>query len=297
MTYATAIATLVGLLFVGVVWMLLTAGDRKLFTGRLVGQAVKTVVIAGLISTASLLYREPGGLLSISGLFFVVLVGFSLYAWWYWTKQKLLEQDDVSLLRYEAPRAFAFWALATLSLLIGLTAKQLRYREAVETAGLMLLIVPATAIVFLPPLLTYVHGRWQRIPVVVKFREPWRLPIREEAPVIEPSADAVRVFFEVPVRENAEDSVYFDVSVPRRTTLGRVFHHLLYQHNVQERSRRQIAIALDNKSDFVYGWLLYRKRKRWWGTYKDYLDLEGPVRGSDLVNGERVYAERVRVWE
>ena len=133
--------------------------------------------------------------------------------------------------------------------------------------------------------------------MVVQYREPWRLPVRKEAPVIEPSADAVRLFFEVPVHEQTDDSVYFDVSVPRRTTLGRVFHHLLYQHNVQERSHRRISIALDNKSDFVYGWLLYRKRKRWWGRYKDFLDLETTVRNSDLINGERLYAERVRIWE
>ncbi|WP_116127002.1 TssN family type VI secretion system protein [Lewinella sp. IMCC34183] len=296
MSYSTASILLAIMLLVGVVWMFATRGEKKIFTGKLVGLALRTVGFSVLFATAGLLYREPVGWLSIPGLFLLLTVIYSLFAWWYWHKQQLVYLDERAILQWEFPQAFSLWALSSLVLLGGLVAKQLRYAEG-GAAGAMLYVVPAALVMLLPPVVVYAHRMWLRIPIVIRFREPWMLPLRQDAPVIEPSADAVRLFFEIPIREEGPESVSFDVSVPRRTSLSQVFHHLLYEHNVHDRSHRRIAIAYNNKSDYLYGWLLFRRRRKWWGPYRDYLAMEDPLRQTDLMNGETVYAERVRVWE
>ncbi len=292
----TAIIVLFILLIAGILWMFATRGDKKIFTGKLVGLALKTFVFGGLVSALGLLYHDPLRWLDLQGLFLVVILVFSLFTWWYWHKQNLLELDYVSLLRWEFPQAFSVWALATLALFGGLLAKQLRFDLGAD-AGTMLYVAAGTLVLLLPLAFVLGYRLWCRIPVIIKYRQPWMLPVNREAPVVEPSADALRLFFEVPVREEGKESVAFDVRVPRRITLGQVFHHLLYQHNVQERSHRRIDIAYQNKSEYVYGWLLFRNRRRWWGPYRDYVEMEAPVKESDLVNGERLYAERVRIWE
>lgn len=295
MNYQNAIIALVILLILSVVWMFATSGDKKIFTGKMVGLALKTVAIATLFGALSLLYNRPVDWLNTSGLFLILLIAFGLFSWWYWNKQQLFDLDEKALFQWEFPQAFTIWSLATLVLLAVLWAKHLRYPGA--AAGAMFIVAPASLSLLLPLFVVFAFRRWNLIPIKIDYREAWQLPVNQDAPVIEPSADALRVFFEIPVKEKSEDFVQFDVRVPRRTSLGQVFHHLLFQHNVQERSHRRIAIAYENKSDYVYGWLLYRDRKKWWWRYREYLDMESPVRQTDLINGERIYAERVRVWE
>jgi hypothetical protein len=296
-TYKTAIIVMIVLLVASIVWMFATSGEKKIFTGKMVGLALKTVVISTLFGAAALLYKEPLDWLSITGLFCLLLLLFSLFAWWYWHKQKLLDLDESAIFRWEFPQAFSIWALATLVLFCALWARQARYGSGGADAGAMMVVAPASLILLLPMVVAYVHRLWNLIPIVIKYREPWRLPVNQDASVIEPSADALRIFFEIPINEATTEAISFDVSVPRRVCLGQVFHHLLYQHNVQKRAARRIEVAYENKTDYLYGWLLYRNGKRWWWNYRDYLDMDSPVRHSDLINGERIYAERVRVWE
>ncbi|MGB3799251.1 MAG: TssN family type VI secretion system protein [Lewinella sp.] len=300
MTYEGILITLLVLLFLSIAWMYATRGDKKIFTGKLVGLALRTVAVATTFSLLGLLYRQPGNWVGLVGLQLLLFVAFGLFAWWYWHKQRLSELDAPAIRRWELPQAFALWALATLVILSALLAKRLVFPgDAVgNTDGLPLAYAAATSLLLLaPPTILLAYRNWNAIPVVIKYREPWMLPVNRDAPVIEPSADALRIFFEIPVREGDPDTVSYDLSVPRRTSLGQAFHHLLYQHNVQRRSPKQIAIAFENKSDFLYGWLLYRSARSWWGSYRDYLPMEEPLRTTDLQNGEKILAERVRVWE
>lgn len=298
MTYPNAIISLLVLLLVGVVWMFATAGDKRIVNGKTFGLVMKTVATATIFGAAALLYKRPLDLVNATGLLVLLLILFSLFAWWYWHKQHLLEVDESALVQWEFPQAFTIWALATLVITGALWAKQGRYStDAGGDAGAMLVVGMASLVILLPPLTVFGWKKWNRIPIVIKYREPWRLPVNQDAPVIEPSADALRIFFEVPLTEESEESVSFDVRVPRRVALGEIMHHLLYQHNVQERAHRKIVIAYENKADYLYGWLLYRNGKRWWWTYREYLDMGSPIAQSDLINGERIYAERVRIWE
>lgn len=292
----SAIITLCILLLFGIIWMYGTRGEKKIFTGKLVALALKTFVFAALVSAASLLYRQPLRWVDLTGLLLVITGVFTLFSWWYWHKQHLWELDHHALFSWEFPQAFSLWALASLALLGGLVAKQ-TYLGGGGDAGAMIFVTSGTLPILLPPAFALAYRLWGLIPVVIKYREPWRLPVNHDAPVIEPSADSIRLFFEVPIGEGNNEVMHFDVRVPKRINLGQVFHHLLYQHNIQERSHRKIAIAYQNKSDYLYGWLLFRNRRRWWGPYRDYVGMDDPVRESDLINGERLYAERVRVWE
>ncbi|WP_116106518.1 TssN family type VI secretion system protein [Lewinella sp. IMCC34191] len=300
MTYDGIIITLVVMLLLSMVWMYATRGDKKIFTGKLVGLAARTVATATLFALIGLLYRQPGNYIGLVGLQALLFLAFALFAWWYWHKQRLSELDARAIWRWELPQASALWALATLVLLSALLAKRLVFPgdPAGMADGVPLAYAAAASLALLvPPAVLQAYRRWNAIPIVIKYREPWMLPVHRDAPVIEPSADALRIFFEVPVREGDSDTVSYDLSIPRRTSLGQAFHHLLYQHNVQRRSAKQIAIAFENKSDFLYGWLLYRSARSWWGSYRDYLPMEEPLRTTDLKDGERILAERVRVWE
>ena len=300
MTYREVLIALLVLLLLSVIWMYALRGDKKIFTGKLVGLAVRTAAFAAGLSLLGLLYREPRNYIGLVGLQWLLFAGFALFTWWYWNKQRLLELDAHAVRRWEWPQASALWALLAVVVLSALLAKGLVFPGDLSgtDSSLPLAYAAATSLVLLlPPAVVQAYRNWNNIPKVIKYREPWMLPIHREAPVIEPSADALRVFFEIPVRENAPESVAYDLSVPRRTTLGEAFHHLLYQHNVQRRSPQQIAIAFENKSDYLYGWLLYRPGRRWWGSYRDYVAMDEPLRATDLRNGERILAERVRVWE
>lgn len=295
MTYSTAIICLVIFFICSLVWMAITGDDQKVISRKLLKLCVILFIVGTLIGMAGLLYREPVDFFNTVGLALAVMGLFSLYTWWYWHKRSLLDLDVKALVRYELPRAFAVFFIATAAVLHGLWATEVpRYKTA---EGVMLLVAPVTVIILVPLFVVLTHRMWNRIPIVAQFYEHWLLPLDGQVPVIEPTTDAKRIFFKVPVEDDGEDTVDIDINAPNETRLKDIFHHILYRNRIERRGRK-IIIAHQNKREFRYGWLLYRLQYRWyWWDKKIYLEMDGKVRFVDLVDGEVVYAERVRPWE
>ena len=121
--------------------------------------------------------------------------------------------------------------------------------------------------------------------------------LSNEEPVIEPTSDAKRLYFKVPLSEKGAEAVDIDINAPNEEQLKSVFHYVLYK-NRRDGTHHNVQVAMNNKMDFRYGWLLYRLEPRWyWFDKKIYLDLEGKVRFANVLDMDTVYAERVRPWE
>lgn len=295
MTYAVQLIVLAALFIASVIWMVVRKGDRKIFTGKTIKLGIFIFIFSHFISGLALLHNQPKDILSGPALWLVLLLIYGLFTWWYAYKRQLGSLDMQALLQWEFPRVSALAFLGCFCLLNGLWAAEV---PAYQTeAGMMSWISATPLCLALPFLVVYAYKRWNEIPKIIEFKEPWVLPVDKSAPVIEPSGRALRLFFFIPAKENEQDYIQFDVRVPHDTTLADVFHHLLHQHNVQKRSPKQISIARENKKEFLYGWLLYRVRKKWWWRYRDYLDLYSMVKFSDLDSEEQVFAERVPIWE
>ena len=295
MTYSTLIITLIVLFIASLIWMFMASQDENPVNRKLLRFCLVLFVVSTVIGMLGLLYIEPLDYLNTVTLTLAVAVAYGLYAWWYWYKRKLNEQDEVALGRVEIPQAVALSFFAAAALLNGLWATELpRYKTS---EGVMTTVVPVVGVLVLPALVVLAHRYYNRIPVVHKFYNPWVLPLSNEEPVIEPTGDAKRIYFKIPLVENGADAVDIDINAPNEERLSSVFHYVLFK-NRRDPRHHNVEVAMNKKMDFRYGWLLYRLEPRWWWFDKKvYLDLEGKVRFADVVDGETVFAERVRPWE
>lgn len=295
MTYLTAIIGLLVLFICSLLWMFLVQGEQNGIDRKLLRLCLVLFLVGTLFGMIGLLYREPIDYLNTVGLALVMMVLMSLYTWWYWYKRQLFQLEGKTLMERELPQAVAIVCLATAAILHGLWATEVpKYKTS---TGNMLWVAPVTIVILAPLLIALAHRYWNRIPVVRQYFEPWVLPIDRQVPVIEPTADAKRIYFKIPVEENSVETVDVDINAPNEAQLKSIFHHMLYRNKL-ERRNRSIMVAYNNRKEFRYGWLLYRLQHRWWWFDKKiYLELDAKVRFVDIVDGEIVFAERVRPWE
>ena len=294
MTYAQGIILFIVAGLAGVLWMHLAREDRDVVGRKLLKDTLKAVVIASVFGSLGLLYVTPKDVFTATTLFLALTLCFSLYSWWYWHKRGLSGLDAFALGRWEIPQAFTLSCVAAAACLHTLyLTEQPSYRK---TEGIMLLMMPAVLPILIPPAVYMAYRYWNKIPIVTRFYEAWKLPLGPP-PVIEPTMDSRRLYFTIPIQEKSQRVETFDVQVANDSTLSAILHHMLYEYNIVYERSPKISVAYLDKKEFIYGWLIYRPRRKWWFTRKEYFDMAEKIRFTDVAPGETLFAERVRVWE
>ena len=150
----------------------------------------------------------------------------------------------------------------------------------------------------LPLLIKYMHDLWNRIPRVISKKPIFHLPLGAAPPFIESGGVSRQFQLVIPLDHHSQEMVQSRVAVPYNRTLAEVFHYKVHEHNIVKRFAKQITLAKDNQRSKIYGWCFYRTRKIWWGwrTKKIYLDPHSQV-GSNIVNHESIFVERVILWD
>ena len=157
----------------------------------------------------------------------------------------------------------------------------------------------ALALFILVPLLVkYLHELWLEIPRKVSIIPMFTIPTGGGAPFIETGGRTVTFDFIIPLDYRSKDIVSSKIKVPFNKRIAEAFHYKLHEHNVVKQWAKKIIIAEGNKKAKMYGWYFYRTKSIWWGlfTKKVYLDPKKQV-GATIGNGEKIFIERVKIWE
>ena len=249
-TYRNAILVFIGLLVLSLIWMALAKEKRKLQEGGLIRTITFLFLLATAVGAVGLLYREPYDFLNVFDTGLIVTVAVCAYAWWYWDKRSLLDQEAAALLKWELPRACLLACLAAAVLTHALWATEVpRYRTQ---SGPLMMIAPLSFILLAPLTVVTAHRFYLRIPIIREFLDHWTLSVGDPPPVIEPTRDAKRIYFRIPEEEKGKETVDIDINAPNDEILSNIFHHILYR-NVRDRRARNIQIALNNKKEYTYG--------------------------------------------
>lgn len=296
MEYIYYIIGLVVALIGTIVWILLVKKDKEVFVKKTNKYLLFNFLIFSLLGASGLLIEGPvyGGVLPLLILLFIAILGlgiwharliYSYHAWSEVRSFKLVFPFTILTTLISALAFFIFFWMTENPLFGTREGLAENFSMTIPLLGM------------LPFFVVIAHQFWNKIPVVSQELVPFVFSVDESSKVITPSSRALRLFFEVPLRYRAKETITFEARAPLEEGLGEVFHHLLYIHNVEKRAAKTIEIAEENKRSKVYGWLFYRKTKKWWWDKKEYLNYDSKIKLLAMEGRGKIYVERVKYWE
>lgn len=296
-------------IFIGIIvstsWILIVKNKKKVFTRRTLKYLLLTAIISALIGAISI-FIKPGdpSSLRIDIIQFILLSVFFLlgclhnyflrnYFHWSEKESRILTLPFTLLSLFVS--GFAFLLLFILLEGRGLhTANEVFASISHEEKSLANNLTMTTIVGLLPFFLYTAHTFWNKVPVTTKYVDPWLLDISKTPPVLEPGDFSL--YFRVPYRFQSKEFKEIGVDVQLNHILGDVFHHILDDHNMKQRSIRPFEIAEEKKKAKVYGWLFYKVYRKWWKENKEYIDPYLSMKALKVTNNEIIYVERVKTW-
>lgn len=296
MIYSHFLLILMALVVGSALWMALTKGETEVFSKRLTKHILTVFMMGAVLGAAAFLKRPP---FKLSGQAIFIVSHLLMFVFGLWLTSTLYKKHfwvwgQPQSFRLALPFVLFTTAFAALGYFVFFWMTEVpvfKNREGLadnHTLGFLTALLPITIL--------WTHQAWNAIPIVTRVLEPWIPDLDKKPVIIEPGPKSIPLSVHIPVRHLSNDIITFDIRAPLDNTFVEIFFHLLYKHNILDRSIRKIEIAEENKKSQIYGWVFFTAHRKWWGIRRLYIDPNDKIQFLSLEKGQKIFAERIKSW-
>lgn len=285
------------ILLVGsIIWLVIVKKDIPIFTKRTFRYIFFSFLIFAVLGATGLLIKEP---VHWNAIFLAILLQ-GVFLGFGFLHHRLLRTyhthwNDGNMLRLTIPFTVFMLLVCAIPFFVVFWMVEIPFFKISD--GLADNITLSMIIASLPFTVSIAHQFWLSIPIVIKEMVPWILPTGESPPIIERTANSIRIFLKVPPDYRAKNHISIDLQAPLRHSLGELFHKSLHDNAHSVSRQTEIEIAENNERAKQYSWLFYKKEKSWWGHKKEYINPNLKMNQLRFQSGEEIFVERMKTWE